>query len=278
MTRNLHDSFAKEWFQELLVDFGKVEIEKQIPGEIRKIDVFFSPNSSNLENRQALGLFGQILATPSLLEAFRNAAPEWEIRNCREKGFQVEAEMLRQAKQTNQKLQDPDRPFTWILSPTLSEDLKQRFRVSEESGWSQGIYFLAPPDRTAIVAIHHLPKTIDTLWLRLLGRGRVQAQAIKELLALPTNHPYRQETLRHIAILQVNLEIRQNKTKEVKEVMMNLAPAYEQWLNTNRQAAREETQLEIARRMLDKQIPLAEIAEITGLPIATIQSLSTQSQ
>jgi hypothetical protein len=65
MTRNLHDSFAKEWFQELLTDFGEVEIEKQIPGEIRKIDVF---SSTNLKTRQALGLFGQMLNTPALLE------------------------------------------------------------------------------------------------------------------------------------------------------------------------------------------------------------------
>jgi predicted transposase/invertase (TIGR01784 family) len=95
--------------------------------------------------------------------------------------------------------------------------------------------------------------------------------------------------VRHIAILQVNLEIRQNKTKAVKEVMMNLAPAYEQWLHTNReearqegrqegiQAGRQESQQEIACRMLSRNIPLTEIAEITGLPIATLQSLTTQS-
>jgi predicted transposase YdaD len=69
------------------------------------------------------------------------------------------------------------------------------------------------------------------------------------------------------------LKSRQNKTKEVKEVMMNLAPAYEQWL----QQTREDTQLEIARRMLRKNMPLAEIAELTGLAIATLQSLSNQS-
>jgi predicted transposase YdaD len=55
--------------------------------------------------------------------------------------------------------------------------------------------------------------------------------------------------------------------------MMNLAPAYEQWL----QQTREDTQLEIARRMLRKNMPLAEIAELTGLAIATLQSLSNQS-
>jgi hypothetical protein len=39
--------------------------------------------------------------------------------------------------------------------------------------------------RTAIVVIHQLPETSETLWLRLLGRGSVQEQALIELQALP---------------------------------------------------------------------------------------------
>jgi len=38
--------------------------------------------------------------------------------------------------------------------------------------------------QTAVVAINQLPKTEMTLWLRLLGRGTTQADAIAELLAL----------------------------------------------------------------------------------------------
>jgi hypothetical protein len=57
----------------------------------------------------------------------------------------------------------------------------------------------------------------------------VQSEAIAELIALPPDHPYRQDTLKHIAILQVNLQVRQNKTKAIKEVIMNLSPAYEKW-------------------------------------------------
>ncbi|MBE9031949.1 hypothetical protein IQ266_19620 [filamentous cyanobacterium LEGE 11480] len=49
MTRNIHDSFAKEWMKELLSDFGEVEIETQITGEVRTIDIVFQPptKSSN---------------------------------------------------------------------------------------------------------------------------------------------------------------------------------------------------------------------------------------
>jgi hypothetical protein len=34
MTRNVHDSFAKEWMKELLADFGEVEVERQVAGEV----------------------------------------------------------------------------------------------------------------------------------------------------------------------------------------------------------------------------------------------------
>jgi hypothetical protein len=45
--------------------------------------------------------------------------------------------------------------------------------------------------RAGLVAIDQLPRTEATLWLRVLGRGEVQAQAIRELLALPRSHPLR---------------------------------------------------------------------------------------
>jgi len=41
--------------------------------------------------------------------------------------------------------------------------------------------------------------------------------------------------------LQANLKIRQNKTKDIREVMMNLAPAYDKWLEETRTQEREET-------------------------------------
>ncbi len=35
MARNIHDRFTKEWLKQLLPDFGTVEIESQVMGEIR---------------------------------------------------------------------------------------------------------------------------------------------------------------------------------------------------------------------------------------------------
>jgi hypothetical protein len=37
-------------------DFGEVEIEKQITGEVRKIDLYFCPNPDSLEDLKALAI------------------------------------------------------------------------------------------------------------------------------------------------------------------------------------------------------------------------------
>jgi predicted transposase/invertase (TIGR01784 family) len=79
--------------------------------------------------------------------------------------------------------------------------------------------------------------------------------------------------------------MRQNKTKDLREVIMNLAPAYEQWYaktiaeGEQRGEARGEQvrSAEIARRMLGKQMPLSEIAELTGLTIEQLQILQSEA-
>ncbi len=269
MPRTMHDSFAKEWMQEMLTDFGQVEIEKQLAGEVRKIDVYFSPNPAALGDLTSLGLLGRMVTTPAILEPFRNPASEWDIRGTREKLFQLEAELARDAKRKKQKFLRRDRPFAWVLSPTFSKRQQTTFHVVEKKAWGPGIYFLPSPDRTAVVAIHQLPKTIDTLFLRLLGRDKVQADAVAELIALPLEHPYRSTTLHHISRLQINLQVRQNKTKDLWEIMMNLAPAYDKWLAETE----TKTQTTIALRMLDLKMPIETIAQVTGLSIEVVQSL-----
>ena len=51
MKRTIHDSFAKEWMQELLADFGTVEVEHEVSGEVRTIDLVFSPDPTAQSDR-----------------------------------------------------------------------------------------------------------------------------------------------------------------------------------------------------------------------------------
>jgi len=58
-----------------------------------------------------------------------------------------------------------------------------------KSDWMLGVYFTADIFKTVIVEIDQLPETEETLWLRILGRDQTQERTIREVLALPTNHP-----------------------------------------------------------------------------------------
>jgi hypothetical protein len=285
MTRTMHDSFVKEWMEGILGDFGEVEVEKQIPGEVRKIDLYFCPNPSALESLRVFGLLGRILSKPMLMEPFRNPVVEWDVRTSREKVFHLEGALKREAKRKKSKFPKSQRPFMWILTPTFSPTLQKASRVIEHRSWGKGIYFLADIDRTAVVVIHQLPKTVDTLFLRLLGRGKVQADAVKELIALSSDHPYRGETLHHISRLQINLTLRQNKTNDLREIIMNLAPAYDKWREETLEQGRheglaigrEESTVEIAQRMRQINLPIETIAQVTGLSIEFLQKLRSNS-
>jgi hypothetical protein len=145
----------------------------------------------------------------------------------------------------------------------------------------QGIYLLPKRDRTAIIVIHELPTTEDTILLRLLGKGSVQAQAIEELTALPKDHPYLQEILEHISILQINLKLRQNKTKDIKEVIMNLSPAYLKWrqetIDEGEAQGGKATATVIAKNMLREGAAIAFIAKVTGFSTTEIEQLGIET-
>jgi hypothetical protein len=286
MPRKSHDLYAKEWMKELLASFGKVTIERSVVSEVRTIDLFFDPDPDRLQDLESLGLLGRMLAKSCPVEFFRNAVPIEEIKNCREKTADLHGELRRVAKTEGEKLRDSDLPILWIITPTLSGPIEKAFCMVTKPEWGEGIYFLPKNDFTRIVVVHQLPVTLDTLWVRLLGKNSVQRAAIKELLALDDDYPYRRETVCHLSKLQVNLQMRQNRSKDLREVIMNLAPAYEQWYAKTIEQGKQEGKQEgitegkqqTARRMLGRNMPLEEISDLTDLTIAQLQALQAENQ
>jgi hypothetical protein len=144
--------------------------------------------------------------------------------------------LRRNAKANKIRLQESDIPKLWVLSPTASPTLLSSFNVNQKDGWLPGVYFLGDALRTAIVVIHQLPQTLETLWLRILGRGSTQSQAIIELQALPSNHPFQKATLELVYNLRQNLKLNQNLEEDDRELIMRLEPLYQQ----DREQAKQE--------------------------------------
>jgi Domain of unknown function (DUF4351) len=240
MTRFIHDQFAKDYLEELLKPYGRVEAPSRVAGEVRQIDVLFSPATEQTANLETLGLLGRIAAYPAILEPFRNAASKEEICDCLLKLLELRGALQREANRNNTAVAESTIPKLWILTPTASATLLGGFSATQKSNWLVGIHFLPETLRSAIVAIHQLPRIPETLWLRILGRGTVQQKAIDELEALSLNHPFRRATLQLLYNLQKNLVRSQTEESEDRELVMRLAPLYQQ----DRELAKQEGQIE----------------------------------
>ncbi|MBF2068026.1 MAG: hypothetical protein IGS39_26965 [Calothrix sp. C42_A2020_038] len=252
MTRFPYDQFSKSYLEELLQPLGTVQVAREVAGEVREVDVWFSPNELvDATEVSRLGLLGRFAATPAILEPFRNAATPTEICSCLLKLFEIRSEYERDAKRNKQKLTETSLPMLWILSPTVSQSVLEGFAAfSDQPNWGNGIYFLPRYLRTAIVAIHQLPKTRETLWLRLLGKGRVQNAAIDELEALPVDEPLRTRALELLYSLKTTLELSQNIDEEDRELIMRLSPLYTQRLAEAEQQGKKEGKRKVVESLL----------------------------
>jgi hypothetical protein len=276
MTRFVHDEFAKDYLEELLKPYGEVKSSEKVSGEIKEIDVLFTPSAQQNSNIELLGILGRFAEFPAILEPFRNAASGDEICDCLQKLLEVKAGLRRDAKANKTKLQDSNIPKLWVLTPTASPAILSSFNVNQKSGWLPGIYFLGDALRTAIVAIHQLPQTSETLWLRILGRGSTQSQAIVELSALPLNHPYKEATLELVYNLRENLRINQNLESDDRELIMRLEPLYQQDRERAKKEGKEEGQQDLIIRQLNRRfgdIDASLIEQIRELSIEQLEGL-----
>ncbi len=257
MTRQPHDQFAKQYLEELLAPLGEVETSRDVPSEVRQIDVWFVPAPSPSVESQNLGLLGQIAATASLLEPFRNTPTPVEVRNCLLKLYSLHGDLIRKARREQNILSETNLPYLWILSPSCSVRLLDGFgaKLDESGNWVEGVYFLPELQKAALVAINQLPVTEHTLWLRVLGRGATQERAVNELVAFSQGNPLRRNILEILANWRINVERSDNLTNEDRELLMNLSPAYLRWreetLQEGRQEGHREGRLEERRQMVE---------------------------
>ena len=82
MSRTPFDVFCKQFLETFLSPIGTVNINREIPGESRWVDVWFEPNIPATIDSTDLGLLGRIAKTPCLIEPFRNQPFVIVKRNC----------------------------------------------------------------------------------------------------------------------------------------------------------------------------------------------------
>jgi hypothetical protein len=268
MSRTSFDQFSKQFLEEFLTPFGEVQTNREVPGEPRFIDIFFAPSTQPSEESLALGLLGKIVTKPCLLEPFRNQPSSTEVRSCLFKLLFVQADFQRKARREDERILEVNLPQLWILAPSASESLLNGFGARLRDDWLPGVYFLANFLKTAIIAINQLPRTEETLWVRLLGKGATQKRAIEEILALPSEDSRRSKALRLLASWKITMEVSGVIDEEDRDLLMTLSPAYLQWEQETEQRGQRlvvENLLKVRFGALDEQLS-AIIPALLELP------------
>jgi hypothetical protein len=230
------DKFNKRLFQELLSPYGQVFPNLAVLGEERFIDIFFVPNAATPLDELALGGLTGIASRPALIEPFRSALQDADVRTCLMKLFMVEADQAREHPTI-----ELDAPANlWILAAEVSDRLLQDFKGEIDPTYGDGYYLLAKGLGTTVVAIAQLPAVPETLWLRLLGKGDTQERAIAELLELPDRDPKRESALNLLVAWRINMEIVEEIQREEREIQMALSQAYLEWEKQTERRGREQ--------------------------------------
>ena len=272
MTRFIFDQFSKDFFERLLGDYGVVETGKRVSSEVREIDVWFSAAKRDLPPE--LGLLGEMASrgTVSLFEPYRNPVTVNEIADCLQKQNTVRGQMYREALRQKSRFELADWPRLWILTPTASKEVLGTFGARNTSEGMEGVYYLTEGLKTAIVVLHQLRAIPPTLWLRILGRGKIQERAIDELEALPTSNPIRSITLELLYNLEQNLELSTEQDQESQELIMRLKPLYQK----DREQAKEEGGATVILRQLNRRIgelPTEVALKISQLSLSQLEEL-----
>lgn len=223
MTQAPFDQLAKQYLEEFLSPFGKVERQYEIPGESKFVDVWFVPDRPVLPD---LGILGRMVQSASLLEAFHNCPTRRDVKTCLMKLLWVQEEEQRKAGRT---FKPHEMPRLWILAATVTQPIIHMFKGEESSDWLPGMYEMAKGLDTQIVAIDQLPITEETLWLRILGRDETLECAVREVLALPRDHPRRDGILQLLTSWRVTITADQFIEFSRQETLMVLSEAYAVW-------------------------------------------------
>lgn len=229
LVRTRHDEWTKRVLSLWLDALGDVELEVRIAGESRRGDVLYTERRKNEAHRRRLGLLGELAHGRVLFEPFRNPFTIRELKSCLLKTVDLAAAEARKARRAKRPQSTAAEPAVCVITPTMSREVAIQAGAKQMPGGVRGVHTLAPMWNAFVVVVHSLPDESATLWLRLLGRGRVQARAVRELEERGGHHLLEDATLRLLVAWLQALPPPEQRTEEERELAMNLDRAYERW-------------------------------------------------
>ena len=205
---NRFDRFVKRLARKVISPGGLLETDAEVSPDAQRIDVWFTPDPERARAVLApLGLFGRICRRACTLEPFHRTPSGEQVADCIAKHRFFCRELARRKPR-------PPAPMQWVLSAGRPEAalVGLGFR---RSPLGRGIYVAPPLLRTCLIVISELPRTRDTLMIRLMGAGRTLREAISDARALPPDAVERRLALP--ILVRLRLEVPADPAKQTAQ-------------------------------------------------------------
>ena len=223
---NIFDELGKGLLRGTLNHGGDLHPAHEVTSPSQSIDGWFQPDPARDHRLRRRGTLGRMArGDPALFEPFHNPPDIDEVRDCVHK--QLAVDRARRRKARREGAPRPPFPKLWLISAGRPRGVLQAYGFTPMRGWPEGFWQLRKPNALGLVVVRDLPRTRDTLMLRLMGAGPVLREAIAELQRLPDEAWERQVAMPLLLATRFNLP--QDGAEEALEYMMSTQSLYEQW-------------------------------------------------
>src|SRR4051812_32074518 len=190
---NRDDQFAKNILRDALSCACAPETEVEVVAATQKIDVYSVPDPARAAERAQMGLLGELSAEPSLFEPFHDTPSLGKVRRCINKHLTWHHELERRARvaagwpSADTDLAESAQeavpfPALVVIGPGRPETVLDAYGCKPVR---PGVYHAVWGLALRVVVLAELPRTRETLLLRLLGSGRLLREALVDLARLP---------------------------------------------------------------------------------------------
>ena len=221
------DHFVKQLLDLALSWTGTPTADAVVPSpDDQRADIVYVPDPALRTRLGDFGLFGRIAAAPRHFEHV-TATPDYEaFVECARKRLNLQHDEALRADREKR----PVRTYAlWVLSAGDPVMLRAALRLRRAKGWPRGVWEL-PGLAVYLVVISALPRTPETVFLRLMGSDPVREQAVHELTMTGRKLPRLEDLLK--LVIQLRLQRRRDlkSTTPPKEdtAMIDLS-IYNEW-------------------------------------------------
>lgn len=215
MSRDPFDRLAKGQVKAMLQLVGKVETQVEVQSSMLYADLLFEPDPAKTHDLSEYGWFARIAEEGAAVFEFLHDPPNVEgLLQCFSRALLLRTARSKMGLTLHQ----------WIFSAGVPKTAIDELGFVRDDDWEHGVYCLPRGFCVTLFVISELPKTRETMLLRLLGAGRTFNEAVLDFLRLPRESPEHGVARDHV--LNCLRSIRYSErplTDEEQELMMSSA-------------------------------------------------------